>query len=137
MVTEIELEKLTDYAQSVSITIDGETEAYAVGTPKFNSVCAAWNDMLVGAHLMPAFGVSINDLTLREMQKGVWAEFAFGGEFSAGGMPFEKLLINAQPDWSGFNVIRYSAKRGYDGRCFYYDLVGKTMRGFYDCLINM
>ena len=137
MVMEIELEKLTDYAQSVNVIVDGKTEAYAVGTQQFNKICAAWNNMLVGAHEMPAFGVSLNSYTVEEMKSGVWAEFAFGKQLSANGMPFERLLINAQPDSSGFNIIRYTAKHGYDGRCFYYDLVGTTMSQFYDCLLNL
>ena len=90
--------------------------------------------MIFGAHEMPAYGVSLNDETTKAMKSGVWAEFSFGRELSSGGMPYEKLLINVEPEWTGFNLIRYTAKHGYDGRCFYYDLVSKDMSSFYDCL---
>ncbi|MDE7076123.1 MAG: hypothetical protein K2O62_02250 [Clostridia bacterium] len=136
MVTEIELEKLTDFAQSVNVITDGTTETYPVGTDIFNEICAEWNNMLDGAHEMPAFGVSLNDYTVKEMKSGVWAEFVFGRTLSANGMPFDRLLVNAQPEGYGFNIIRHTAESGYDGRCFYYDLAGKTTSSFYNCLVN-
>ena len=134
MVMEIQLDKITDYAQSVNIIIDGETTAYVVGGQRFNEICAAWNNMIFGARQMPAFGVSLDRETTKEMKSGVWAEFVFDKQLSADGMPFEKLLVNAQREWSGFNIIRYTSEFGYDGRCFYYDLVNKNMSLFYDCL---
>lgn len=131
---EIELEKLTDYAQSVSVYNSGKETVYPVGTPKFEEICASWNDMTLGARQMPAYGVSLHRETVKEMKKGVWAEFSFGRELSSDGMPFEKLLINVEPEWRGFNLVRYTAKHGYDGRCFYFDLVNKDMSGFYNVL---
>ncbi|MDE7163753.1 MAG: hypothetical protein K2O44_06780 [Clostridia bacterium] len=137
MVMEIELEKLTDYAQSVNVICDGAAETYAVGTQEFKAICAEWNNMLDGAHEMPAFGVSLNDYTVKEMKSGVWVEFDFGSTLSANGMPFDRLLVNAQPEGYGFNIIRHTAESGYDGRCFYYDLAGKTTSAFYNCLTNL
>lgn len=134
MVSEIRLEKLTDYAQSVSVISDGAAKTYAVGSQPFNEICAEWNYMLDGAHEMPAFGVSLNDCTVKEMSRGLWVEFAFGSTLACNGMPFEKLLVNAVPDWCGFNIIRFTAECGYDGRCFYYDLAGKTMQSFCNLL---
>ena len=134
MVMEIELEKMTDFAESVGVYSDGEHIVYGAGEGKFNLICAEWNNMICGAREMPAFGVSLNGETVKAMKSGVWVEFSFNQTLSSNGMPYEKLLVNVQPKWSGFNVIRYTAKHGYDGRCFYYDLVNKNMRAFYDCL---
>lgn len=131
---EIQLDKITEYAKSVNVIVDGVTTAYVVGGQKFNEICAAWNNMLFGAHEMPAYGVSLDRETRKAVKSGVWAEFVFDKEFSSNGMPYEKLLVNAQPEWRGFNIIRYTAEHGYDGRCFYYDLVNKDMSLFYDCL---
>lgn len=136
MVMQISLDKMCDYAKSVSVYNDGESRIYKVGEDKFNLICTEWKSMIFGAHEMPAYGVSLNDETVKAMKSGVWAEFSFGRELSSGGMPYEKLLINVQPEWTGFNLIRYTAKHGYDGRCFYYDLVNKDMSSFYDCLIK-
>ena len=136
MVMQIALEKMTDYARSVSVYNEGETTVYKVGEDKFNLICTEWNNMIFGAHEMPAFGVSLNDSTLEAVKSGVWAEFAFGRELSSSGMPYEKLLVNVQPQNSGFNIIRYTAKHRYDGRCFCYDLVYNDMSSFYECLTD-
>ena len=136
MVMEIQLDKITEYAKSVNVIVDGVTTAYAVGGDKFNEICAVWNNMLSGAHEMPAYGVSLDRETRKAVKSGVWAEFVFDKALSSNGMPFEKLLVNVQPEWSGVNIIRYTAAHGYDGRCFYYDLVNKDMRLFYDCLMK-
>ena len=136
MVMEIELEKITDYAKEVNVYNNGKTAIYPVGSAKFNEICAQWNAMLDGAHIMPAFGVSLHRETVKQMQKGVWAEFGFDKQYSSNGMPYEKLLIAVNPEWSGFNIVRYTAERGYDGRCFYYDLVSKNMSAFYNCLVD-
>ena len=136
MVTEIELEKITNYSTGVNVYIDGETAVYPIESEKFNEICAEWNAMLSGAHDMPAFGVSLHHETVKQIKKGVWAEFEFDKQYTSNGMPYEKLLVAVNPEWSGFNIIRYTAQRGYDGRCFYYDLVGKNMSGFYNCLVE-
>ncbi len=132
---EIQLDKITDYAQKINVIKDGVTTAYVVGESKFKEICAQWNQMLVGAHRMPAYGVSLNRETVKAVKSGVWAEFVFDKKLSADGMPFERLLVNVRPEWSGFNIVRYTSEYGYDGRCFYYDLA-KDMSGFYNCLVN-
>lgn len=136
MVMQIALEKMADYAKSVKVYNDGETEVYKVGEDKFNLICTEWNNMIFGAHEMPAFGVSLHRETVNAVQSGVWVEFSFGRELLSSGMPYEKLLVSVEPQNTGFNIIRYTAKHGYDGRCFYYDLVNKDMSSFYNCLLN-
>ncbi|MCM1437729.1 MAG: hypothetical protein NC131_00765 [Roseburia sp.] len=136
MVTEIELDRIVEYAESVNVLTDGDVSEYVVGEDRFNEICTAYNAMLAGAHRMPAYGVSLDNETRTAVKSGVWAEFVFSKPLSSDGMPFEKLLINVQPEWSGFNIIRYTAKHGYDGRCFYYNLVNGDMRIFYDSLVK-
>ncbi len=133
MIEEVRLEDISELAKEISVYIDGEKKTYPVGSEKFGEICLAWNDMLVGAHTMPAFGVSLNDDTLSAMQKGVWAEFVFGCAYQCGGMTFEKLLVAVKEEWSGFNIVRYNSESGYEGRCFYYSLCG-NMKNFYDTL---
>ncbi len=132
---EISLENLTSYAQSVKVYENGEASAYCVGERKFEEICVAWNGMRAGARQRPASGVRLNDETVHALNDGVWAEFVFDKELSADGMPFERLLVNVQPEWSGFNIVRYTAEYGYDGRCFYFDLAN-DMSGFYNVLIK-
>ncbi len=113
MVTEIQLEKITDYSTGVNVYIDGKTEVYPVGSEKFNDICAEWNAMLDGAHIMPAFGVSLHHETVNQLQQGVWAEFEFEKQYTSNGMPYEKLLVAVNPEWCGFNIVRYTSERGY------------------------
>lgn len=91
MIMQIALEKMTDYAKSVSVYNDGETTVYKVGEDKFDLICAEWNNMIFGAHEMPAYGVSLHHETVETVKSGVWAEFSFNKELESGGMPYEKL----------------------------------------------
>ena len=73
---------------------------------------------------MPAFGVSLNDETIQAKQTGVWIELFYETTCLNNEMPFDSLLIQVEPENTGFNVIRkYDDK--YDGRCFYIDLKGQ------------
>ena len=96
-----------------------------------------FKEMIDGAHEMPAFGVSINNLTMEARSEGLWVEFAFDKTYESNGMPYEKLLIEVRQGYQGFNINRYNSQYGYDGRCFYYDLVNKNMDNFYNILINI
>ena len=136
MATQIKLENITQYASGVNVYIEGESAAYPVGSEKFEEICASWNNMLDGAYTMPAFGVSLHEETLREMGRGVWAEFEFDGQYSSDGMTYEKLLVTVRPDWRAFNIVRYTAESGYYGRCFHYNLGGKDMSAFYNVLTD-
>ena len=133
----IDLDKSFTAAESLNVYNEGELTVIEKTDEKFDDIILGWSHMIEGAHDMPAFGVSINDLTLKELRHGLWVEFVFGEEYESNGMPYKKLLINVQKGFYGFNLIRYTAERGYDGRCFYYDLVNKNMGDFYDLLLKI
>ena len=78
-------------------------------------------DKLKGCHIMPAFGVSIHTETIKSLQQGVWLRLQYNGKKWVDGMDFDELLIEVQPDFSGFNIIRGNIGI-YDGRCYYVDL---------------
>ena len=46
------------------------------------------------------------------------------------------VLINFQPDFYGFNIIRYNSNGGYDGRCYYLNLNGSSTN-FYNTLLKI
>ena len=133
----MELNEVFNEAESINVYNDGVKVSYASGGKEFEKVLKGWNTLIDGAHQMPAFGVSLNRETVKQIQSGLWAEFVFDGVKECDGMPFEKLLINVIKDFQGFNIIRYNSNYGYDGRCFYYDLVGRNMADFYDILVNL
>lgn len=130
----VELYEAFDYSDSINVYDEGSVVSYGKGQDRFEEILSGFTTLIDGAHDMPAFGVSINSLTTKEMKKGLWVEFGFDGQYESNGMPYEKLLINVQKSFSGFNIIRYNSGCGYDGRCFYYDLVNKNMCAFYDIL---
>ena len=94
---------------------------------------SVFDDMIKDSHAMPAFGVSIHTETLNALQKGVWLKLQYNGTQRVDDMPFDELLIEVNPEFSGFNIIR--GNRGiYDGRCFYIGLVD-NMKALYDFIL--
>ena len=89
------------------------------------------NQMLQDSHTMPAFGVSIHTETFKAIKHGVWLKLQYNGTQSLDEMPFDELLIEVNPEFSGFNIIRGN-KGIYDGRCFYIDLIDADMKSLYD-----
>ncbi len=128
----MQLQQVFESAEEIAVYKDGSREVYPCGGEKFNGICLRWNAMLANSLVMPAFGVSLNDITLQAMQRGVWVEFCFSDELVINELPFLRLLVEVKPDFSGFNVVRYTADRGYAGRCFYLDLRGSDMRDVYN-----
>lgn len=132
-----EIHEVFDCADSINVYNGGAKTAYSSGGKEYSKILACWNDMINGAHDMPAFGVSLDRYTKEEMKKGLWVEFDFKKVLECNGMPFEKLLVSVEKGAQGFNLIRYNSDVGYDGRCFYLDLIGKNMGNFYDLLLNL
>ena len=98
-----------------------------------NELNSVLNNMLENSHTMPAFGVSIHSETLKALQSGVWLKLQYNGTQTIDEMSFDELLIEVNPDFNGFNIIR--GNRGiYEGRCFYIDLIDTTMQPLYDVL---
>jgi len=133
----MEIEEVFDETEEIIVYNDGTKTSYGSGDDNFGTIMSSWKELLCGAHQMPAYGVSLNKETVKAMKSGLWTEFVFDGERKSNGMPFEKLLVNVVPDYYGFNLIRYNSEYGYDGRCFYVDLVNKDMSKFYNVLVNL
>lgn len=93
------------------------------------------SSMLEDSHTMPAFGVSIHTETLKAIQKGVWLKLQYNGTQVVDEMMFDELLIEVNPEFSGFNIIR--GNRGiYEGRCYYIDLTNSSMKELYDFILS-
>ena len=137
MFISVDLDKAVDYAKRVSLYNEGAVSALESGSEPFEKIVYEWKAMISGAHEMPAFGVSLNNETLKALKKGLWVEFAFDCVYGSNGMPYEKLLIHVEKNNQGFNIIRYNSDYGYNGRCFYYDLVDKNMSNFHNLIANL
>lgn len=131
-----EITEAFDTVEIINVCNEGVTVSYCDGEEPFGIIMDGWRKMTSGARQMPAFGVSINNLTVDAMKKDLWIEFDFGKPVECSEMPFEKLLVQAEKGFSGFNLIRYTSGYGYDGRCFYLDLDG-DMTEFCELLLNL
>lgn len=132
----IELKDVFDKADKINLLNDGEQTCYYVGEERYAEILIGFKEMIENARQMPAFGVSLNNETLKVVKSGVWVEFDFGKAYESNGMPYEKLLINVNKSWQAFNLIRYNSSCGYEGRCFHYALVDNDMSNFYDILLK-
>lgn len=121
-------------AESVKIYSDGKVFEFGADSEPFKDIITVWNDTCANARNMPAYGVSLNSETLKAVKHGLWLEFCFGKVNICGDLPFEKLLVEVKAEWTGFNLIRYESERGYDGRCFYFNLVNRDMSALYNLL---
>lgn len=137
MCISVELNEAFDYAEKINVYNDGQTTVYRPQDRGFDEIIVGWKAMIDGARTMPAFGVSLDRETRQELKHDLWVEFDFDRRMEYRRMPYEKLLIKVERYNSGFNLIRYTAEKGYDGRCFYYDLVNNNMSDFYDILLNL
>ena len=114
-------ESITDSFDSsvqMVITIENMTTTLEEGDDKFEKILNSLKEITKHSHDMPAFGVSLDDLTREEMQTGMWLELIFDKTYSFNDMPFESLLIKVDKDAYGFNLIR-KHNGNYEGRCFY------------------
>lgn len=89
---------------------------------------------LEGAQQMPAFGVSLHDLTMQNMKEGLWIKFIYNKTIVKSEMPFDSILINITKDCHGINLIRGNDEI-FEGRCYYLNLKG-TLDDVYDFLID-
>ncbi len=123
------------FAETEQIIVykDGTEKIFPADSGIYTQTLAVLEDVFNDARQMPAFGVSLDALTRKEREKGLWLELSFGGEKSCGGMPFDALLFSVRAEDCGLNLIR-RVNGKYEGRCFYADLGGKTMAALYDFL---
>lgn len=122
-------EYLNSFNQAIVIVDNNYVKVEDVDT--LNNVI---NEMIKDSHTMPAFGVSIHTETLKAIQSGIWLKLQYNGTQMVDDMPFDELLIEINPEFSGFNIIR--GNRGiYDGRCFYIDLIDGDMKQLYDFIL--
>ena len=123
------------FANSIDIINENTTTSYQRDSDEFNKIIQAFFNVTKDSREMPAFGVSIHEETIKDMQSGLFIQFNFDGEQIYNNMPFESLLIKISPDLQGFNLIRKTQDK-YQGRCFYLDLNG-NMQELYNTMMGL
>ena len=131
-------EQINDYFQhseNIIIYNNGESFSFGSDTANFDLIIDTINKMCHNSHEMPAFGVALNNETSEAIKSGHWIEFIFNQEYYHKDMPFSRLILNVNSEYSGFNIIRYHNGE-YSGRCYYLDLT-QDMSSLNDTLENI
>ena len=133
----MELNSINDYFNYVSdICIFYDNKQYVIDNNEEQNILNELINVTNDSHEMPAFGVAIDNETREALKSGMWIELYFDTTMSHRDMPFDSLLINVEPDSSGFNLIRkYDNK--YEGRCYYISLNNNTMKDLHDTIVNI
>lgn len=124
-------------SSSVIVYKENDSHEFYKGEEVYDEILNEWNELVCDALPMPAFGVSLDQLTREEMKTGNWVEFVFDGRCEFNEMPFERLLVKVEEGSCGFNIVRYLSDEGYSGRCFYLQLNGKNMAQFASFIGNI
>ena len=124
-----------DLVVSMNIIIDDKETLLKRGNEKFEKILKTLKDVAEYSHDMPAFGVSLDNLTKEEIKTGIWIELEFKKTYLFNEMPFDALLIKVEQDSYGFNLIRRNNGK-YEGRCFYLSL-NESMNNLYEVISLM
>ena len=73
-----EISEVFDSAEQINLYNEGKKTSYSSVEGNYEVILECWNNTINGALEMPAYGVSLNNLTVQEMQKNLWLEFDFG-----------------------------------------------------------
>lgn len=114
---------------------DNVSNIYENGSNQFSDIINEIYNLTIDSHEMPAFSVSLDHETRQAMQEGIWIELIYNSTHSHNEMPFDSLLIQVNPDYTGFNIIRKHQDK-YEGRCFYID-TNKNMSSLYQKILNI
>lgn len=131
---QLPIKEIIQHCQSVNVVYNGVQNKL----PKqdMQSTVSVFCEMIDDAYEMPAFGVAINNEVEEHKKHGVFVEFCFNDLTEHNGMPFYKLLVEVNAEYSGFNIIRYY-DAGYNGRCFYINLNNGTMKNLYNHILSL
>ena len=133
----MELLQCFNNLQKIEIYNQGYKTEFLKSDKEYESIVYEWNQTCFDAIKMPAFGVSLNEETLKKLSEGIWINFIFNKTQIVDGMFFESLLLNVEREWQAFNLIRYNATTGFNGRCFYLQLNNKNMSNLYNLVANL
>ena len=133
-VVDNQLKDIISQTSKINIYIDGEMNSYDNSNNVYYDIIKEYTDMSSLGREMPALGVAIHSETINAIGSGVWLEFIFDCEMIYNEMPFDRLLIEVNRDYKGYNIIRHYNGE-YSGRCFYVDLLDEDMSKLYEYLI--
>ena len=108
-----------EHIECFEIIKDGKMFIIGITSKNFSPTKLKIEEIFLSSRLMPAFGVSLHDEIMKEIQVGCWLKMNFSKEIIKNGLPFTSLLFKLE-QVQGFNLIRESEGK-YDGRCLFLD----------------
>ena len=108
-------------AEAMIVYDDGQIQEYTKEDSEYALILQALNEISKDAHEMPAYGISLDNETRNALQTNRWLELKFSKTIFHNEMPFDRLLIQIDSEYSGFNLIRHHDNI-YEGRCFYLNI---------------
>jgi len=118
---EAQINNYFNYAVEIIKYEDNHMTIYKSGSEEFERILNILNNSCANAIEMPAYGVSLDNDTREAMKSGVWIELVFKMTYTHNDMPFDRLLIEINEEYTGINIIRRHVGL-YEGRCFYLNL---------------
>ncbi len=123
-----------DEAESITIFNKGKQYTFVRDTQEYENIKNLFLQKIYNAYEMPALSVGIDAEIRTATNDNVWLQFDFGTTLTHYDLPFDNLLINVEPHFTGVDIIR-KYQNAYDGRCFYLNME-ENLSDLYDLIIN-
>lgn len=106
-------------AAAIVLHKNGQKTTFKTGSEEFNRMLANLLTAFDNSRIMPAFGVSLHNKTIKMLESDCWLEIEFDGLMFVNELPFNKLLFKLGKVY-GVDLIRQNDNK-YDGRCIHID----------------
>ncbi len=117
-----QINSVFDDCIGIKLYKDGKEKIINKDSKEFEKILQLWQITVNAGYEMPAFGVSIHELTMKDLQNGLHIEFLFDGVMYHNEMPFDSLLVKLQENQGGYQLIRHTDNK-YQGRCLYINTI--------------
>ncbi len=119
-----DINEIINRAESITIFKGGKQTKIEKNNSQFLKILNNITNCFLDSRIMPAFGVSLHEETLKELKMDSWIKLNFNKTEILNELPFQALLFRLDECY-GLNLIRENNKK-FEGRCIYLDLDEKT-----------
>lgn len=107
------------YVESFYVYENGNKKTLDKTSKEFALTLKNVENVFKTARVMPAFGVSLHEETLKEIRNDNWLQINFSKQMNKNDLLFNSLIFKLEKT-NGINLIRlYNGK--YEGRCIFLD----------------
>lgn len=107
------------FQKEFTLYVTGNTKNRILNNEERIPVVDEFLSLFEDGYEMPAFGVSLHHLTIKDMKERRYLIFEFKEPAKYEEYPFEALAVLAEPNSAGFNLLRRVHGK-WDGRCLYW-----------------